>query len=83
VPELVQGNGFTFDPFDEQELAERLLKMASLSDDERKNLSDASYRISANLAPERFAEGLEQAAELAFNQPRKASLLGSALVRLL
>jgi 1,2-diacylglycerol 3-alpha-glucosyltransferase len=83
VPELVLGNGFTFDPFDEQELAERLLKMASLSDDERKNLSDASYRISANLAPERFGEGLEQAAELAFSQPRKASLFGSALVRLL
>jgi len=83
VPELVQGNGFTFDPFDEQQLAGRLLKMASLSDDERKILSDASYRISANLAPERFGEGLEQAAELAFSQPRKASLLGRALLKLL
>jgi glycosyltransferase involved in cell wall biosynthesis len=83
VPELVQGNGFTFDPFGEQQLAERLLKMASLSDAERKSLSDASYRISANFTPERFGEGLEQAAELAFSQPRKASLLGRALLRLL
>jgi glycosyltransferase involved in cell wall biosynthesis len=83
MPELVNGNGFTFDPFDEQKLVERLLQMASLSDDERKSLSDASYRISANVAPEHFGEGLEQAARLALNQPRKGSLLGRTLVRLL
>jgi 1,2-diacylglycerol 3-alpha-glucosyltransferase len=83
APELVQGNGFSFDPFDEKELAERLLEMASLSENERRNLSDASYRISANFAPERFGEGLEQAAQLALNQPRKASLVCRTLVRLL
>src|SRR4029453_5062669 len=76
VPELVQGNGFTFDPTNEDELAARLLKMASLSDGERRRLMDAGYRIAANFAPERFGVGLEQAAELAFSQPRKASLLG-------
>jgi len=80
VPELVNGNGFTFDPFDEQELVERLSQMASLSDDERKSLSDASYGISANFAPKRFGEGLEQAARLALNRPRKASLIGRALM---
>src|SRR5438034_4140182 len=32
VPELVQGNGFTFDPMNEHELAARLFKMAALSD---------------------------------------------------
>jgi 1,2-diacylglycerol 3-alpha-glucosyltransferase len=80
VPELVNGNGFTFDPFDEQELAERLLRMASLSEDERKSLSDASYKISVNFAPERFGEGLEQAARLALNHPRKASLFDRALI---
>jgi len=80
VPELVNGNGFTFDPFDEQELVERLSQMASLSDDERKSLSDASYRISANFAPERFGEGLEQAARLALNRPRKGSLIDRALI---
>ena len=36
VPELVQGNGFTFDPTNEHELTARLLEMASLSDEERK-----------------------------------------------
>jgi 1,2-diacylglycerol 3-alpha-glucosyltransferase len=83
VPELVQGNGFIFDPIDERELASRLLEMASLSDVERKSLGDASYAISSNFAPERFGEGLEQAAQLALNQPRKASLLCRTLVRLL
>src|SRR5438132_3169717 len=80
VPELVNGNGFTFDPFDEQELVERLSQMASLSDDERKSLSDASYGISATFAPKRFGEGLEQATRLALNRPRKASLIDRALI---
>src|SRR5690348_18498611 len=71
APELVQGNGFTFDPFDEKQLGERLLEMASLPETERRNLSDANYRISANFTPERFGEGLEQAAQLSWNQPRK------------
>ena len=83
VPELVQGNGFTFEPTDEHELVSRLLQMASLSDDERRRLGDASYRVAANFAPERFGEGLEEAAQLALNQPRKASLLCRTLVRLL
>ena len=83
VPELVQGNGFTFEPTDEHELGSRLLHMASLSDDERRRLGDASYRIAANFAPERFGEGLEQAAQLALNQPRKTSLLSRMLVKLL
>src|SRR5881409_2703138 len=82
VPELVQGNGFTFDPMNEHELGSRLLQMASLSDDERRRLGDGSYRVAANVAPERFGEGLEQAAQLALNQPRKASLLGRTFVRL-
>ncbi len=83
APELVQGNGFSFDPFDEKELAERLLEMASLSENERRNLSDASYRISANFAPERFGEGLERAARVALTHPRKAPLVCRILVRLL
>jgi glycosyltransferase involved in cell wall biosynthesis len=83
VPELVQDNGFTFEPTDEHELTSRLLQMASLSDDERRRLGDASYRIATNFAPERFSEGLEQAAQLALSQPREASLLCRTLIRLL
>src|SRR5215475_6180738 len=51
APELVNGNGFTFDPSSEHELTARLLEMASLADEERKQLADASYRIAANFAP--------------------------------
>ena len=71
APELVNGNGFTFDPTNEQELTARLLEMASLSDEERKQLGDNSYRIAANFAPERFGEGLEGAASVAMEVPQK------------
>ena len=70
-PELVRGNGFIFDPMDEHEFAARLSQMASLSDEERKNLGDASYSIAATFAPERFGEGLERAATVAVNDARR------------
>jgi 1,2-diacylglycerol 3-alpha-glucosyltransferase len=71
APELVNGNGFTFDPTNEHELTARLLQMASLSDHERKRLGDNSYRIAANFARERFGEGLERAASVAKGVPQK------------
>src|SRR5213594_3390765 len=71
VPELVQGNGFTFDPTNEHELTARLLKVASLSDEERKYLGDNSDRIAANFAPERFGEGLERATSVAMGVRQK------------
>ncbi len=71
APELVNGNGLTFDPTNEDELATRLLEMASLSDQERKRLGDNSYRIAANFAPERFGEGLERAASVAMGIPQR------------
>ncbi|MFZ0916544.1 MAG: glycosyltransferase [Candidatus Udaeobacter sp.] len=82
VPELVQGNGFTFNPMDEDELASLLFRMAMLSEDDRKRLGDASYKIAANFSPERFGKGLEQATQLALSQPRQASLLGRTLIKL-
>jgi len=71
VPELVQSNGFIFDPTNEHALTARLLEMALLSDEERKRLGDNSYRIAANFAPERFGEGLERAASVAMGIPQK------------
>jgi 1,2-diacylglycerol 3-alpha-glucosyltransferase len=71
TPELVNGNGFTFDPTNEDELATRLLEMASLSDQERRQLGQKSYEIAANFAPERFGEGLERAATMAMGVPQK------------
>jgi glycosyltransferase involved in cell wall biosynthesis len=71
VPEVINSNGFTFNPTNENELTARLLEMASLSDEERKRLGDNSYRIATNLAPERFGEGLERAASVAMGIPQK------------
>jgi 1,2-diacylglycerol 3-alpha-glucosyltransferase len=81
VPELVQGNGFTFDPTSEHELTARLLQMESLSDGKRKQFGNASYSIAANFVPERFGEGLELAAQLAFSRPRKTSPLTGMLIK--
>jgi 1,2-diacylglycerol 3-alpha-glucosyltransferase len=71
APELVNGNGFTFEPTNDDELAMRLLEMASLPDQERQHLGDNSYRIAANFAPERFGEGLRRAASVAVEIPQK------------
>jgi glycosyltransferase involved in cell wall biosynthesis len=71
APELVNGNGFTFDPTNEHELADRLFEMASLSDQERQGLGENSYRIAPNFAPERFGEGLERAASAVIGVPQK------------
>lgn len=81
VPELVQGNGFTFDPANERDLAARLLDMARLSDNDRKHLGDNSYTVAANVAPERFGEGLEEATRAAMNfAPKKFGRLDRALI---
>jgi glycosyltransferase involved in cell wall biosynthesis len=71
VPELVQGNGFTFDPTDEHELASWLLEMASLSDHDLKQFGETSRRIAARFGPELFGEGLEQAASVATQLKQK------------
>ena len=71
VPELVQDNGFTFDPMNQRELASRLFEMASLSDDQRESLGHASRRIATNLGPNRFGEGLKHAATMAIDLPRR------------
>jgi glycosyltransferase involved in cell wall biosynthesis len=81
VPELVQDNGFTFDPVNEQELASRLFEMASLPNEARRKLGDASYRISAKFAPEYFGKGLEHAARMAINiGPKRPGVIGRALL---
>jgi 1,2-diacylglycerol 3-alpha-glucosyltransferase len=70
VPELVQDNGFTFDPMNQHELASRLFEMASLSDEERERLGQASHRIATNFGPNRFGEGLKRAATMAIDLPQ-------------
>lgn len=71
APELVQGNGFIFDPTDEHELAARLLEMACLSHDDLARFGQTSHTIAAGFGPDRFGEGLEQTARVAMNFARK------------
>ena len=81
VPELVNGNGFTFDPLDEQELAARLLEMASLSEHDLECFAEASRGIAARFGPDRFAEGLEGAALMAMNlQQKRFGVIDHALL---
>ena len=81
VPELVNGNGFIFDPTDEHELASLLFRMATLSDDDRRRFADASYKIAANFVPERFGEGLERAARMALElTSRRSGVIDRALL---
>jgi glycosyltransferase involved in cell wall biosynthesis len=81
APELVRDNGFTFDPTDEHEVASQLLKMAFLSDDERKHFADASRRISENVAPQCFGEGLERAAQMTISDaPKNFGVIDRALL---
>ena len=54
-------NGFIFDPFNVDELAGLMLKMASLSPAERAAMGDASQKIIDDWSPERFADGLWKA----------------------
>jgi glycosyltransferase involved in cell wall biosynthesis len=69
--ELVNGNGFTFDPTNQHDLTARLLEMVSLSDLDRKQLGENSCKIAGNFAPERFGEGLVRAASVAMEVPQK------------
>ena len=80
APELVQDNGLTFDPAEQNELISRLLQMAALSGDERSRLSDASYRIARNFSPDRFGQGLQQAARTAMKPLKKIGVIDTALL---
>lgn len=64
APDLVQEgvNGFTFDPFDVEAMAQAMLQLASLPSQRREKMGQASGRIIADWGPERFGEGLRQAA---------------------
>ena len=76
APELVREgvNGFTFDPDNQAELTARLLAMASVPCEERARMGEIGQQIIKDFGPERFGEGLENAARLAVSSPRKKRL---------
>ena len=62
-------NGFTFDPLDVEGLARLMHRMAH-GDVDREAMGRASREIIADWGPERFADGLARAVEVALSAPR-------------
>ncbi len=82
-PELVRDgiNGFTFDPDNQSQLASRLLEMSSLPTQERKRMGKAGQEIAGQFGPQKFGEGLEQAARKAMDRlPTSRSLFDRVLL---
>lgn len=77
-------NGFVFDPTDVGQLAEHMLRIASLRADQWASMSQASRRIIANWGPNRFAAGLKMAVDAALSiGPRQPSLLDRLILETL
>jgi len=71
APDLVEEgrNGYTFDPYDVENLARLMLRMSDGSLD-LEAMGQASHEIIARWTPETFAENLWKAAETAMAAPR-------------
>ena len=83
APDLVQEgrNGFTFDPYETEELARLMLRVSSMSEEERAAMGQASREIISRWTPETFATNLMKAVEIALTTPRpKATLVDKALL---
>jgi 1,2-diacylglycerol 3-alpha-glucosyltransferase len=86
APELVQEgvNGFTFDPWDVELIAQRMLQLSSLQIEALAKMGEASRRISTDWGLERFVSGLTAATERALQiGPKRASRLDRLLLRAL
>jgi glycosyltransferase involved in cell wall biosynthesis len=76
-------NGFTFDPCNIDQLAELMLKISALNFP-LSALGNASRQIISNWSPDRFAQGLKDAVDMALKSPPpKAGLMDRLLLRLL
>jgi glycosyltransferase involved in cell wall biosynthesis len=77
-------NGFTFNPFDIDEMADRMLEVATMGLEEREAMGKASQEIIARWSPETFASGLQAAALVDLASPaRSVSVLDKFLLKLL
>jgi hypothetical protein len=74
-------NGFTFDPYETEELVRLTLRVSSLSENELATMGQASREIISRWTPETFATNLVKAAEVAMAAPRpKATVFDKALL---
>jgi glycosyltransferase involved in cell wall biosynthesis len=85
VPELVRPgrNGLTFDPFNTEEIATKMIEISAPHYDTRL-MGMESQKIASEWGPSRFAAGLTQAATAAMKAPRpKSRLIDRALLGVL
>lgn len=76
-------NGWTFDPTNEEQIADLMLKIAS-DETRRKEMGIRSREIIAEWGPDRFASGVKLAIEAALAAPRKkAGLLDRLILKVL
>jgi glycosyltransferase involved in cell wall biosynthesis len=86
APDLVREgfNGFTFDPFNIEQLAELMRGVAQMGPAHLAKMGMRSREIVAHWGMDRFAEGLQQTIEMALYMPtRRAMLLDRVLLRAL
>jgi hypothetical protein len=77
-------NGFSFDPFDVEAMAQAMLRMAALPCDRRAMMGHASEKQIALWGPDRFADGLTRAANKATAiGPKSCSPLNQGLLAML
>ena len=76
-------NGWTFDPTNEEQIADLMLRIAS-DETRRKSMGLKSREIIAEWGPDRFASGVKSAVEAALAAPRKkAGLLDRLILKVL
>jgi glycosyltransferase involved in cell wall biosynthesis len=83
APDLVEEgrNGFTFDPYDVEEMAGLMLRISNMPHGEREAMGQRSWEIISRWTPETFAAGLAKAVQAALAAPRpKATVLDKALL---
>jgi hypothetical protein len=77
-------NGFTFDPYNVEQLAQLMLQISSLQPFRLSAFGDASRAIIRKSCPERFGAGLKLAAEIAVEgEAMKASRLQRMILKAL
>ena len=74
-------NGFTFDPYNVEQMAELMLKISTFQDVSLSAFGDASRAIIIKWGPERFASGLKSALECALKVgTKRAGILNRMLL---
>jgi glycosyltransferase involved in cell wall biosynthesis len=72
-------NGWTFDPTNEEEMADLMVRISS-DEEQRKGMGSKSQEIIVNWGPVRFAKGIESAVKAALTTPRKKAGLLDRLI---